>query len=167
MYKKRVEGAIARYMAKQEVKSAGPTRQNESPEADFVHEKLIPFCREAGIKIFKYESKAMFSESMGAYIKGVVPVGHSDLAGRFTNGVAVYLEAKAPGRRSRLKPHQREFLVDAIRDNCFAACVDNISDLKDLILRYNRAENKVALLLSALPPETEANHDSGKLFDDD
>jgi hypothetical protein len=46
-------------------------------------------------------------------------------------GVAAYIELKAPGRRSTLKPHQRDFLLGKISMGAFAVCIDSVELLSE------------------------------------
>lgn len=54
--------------------------------------------------------------------------GVPDIEGRFSDGIAFYIEAKAPGKKATAD--QKLFIEEARADGCFAICVDNIDELK-------------------------------------
>lgn len=125
-HKKRVEAAIGKWSQKQ-LDQNTPTkiRSNDKPEARFLLE-LKNYLTAKGWDMTIIEAKANYSEASGRYTSGAVAAGYPDLSGNMPDGTAVYIEVKAPGKRSTIRPAQREFLLRKIKTNCFAICCDSI-----------------------------------------
>lgn len=147
--KKRIEAAIHKWSKKQLPK---PTRKksNDKPEARFVLE-LKKYLTNLGWDVTIIESKANYSEESGRYTHGAVASGYPDLSGNLPNGLACYLETKAPGKRSTIRPAQHEFLTRKIASNCFAICVDSINYFERVFSEWQKVENKKSFLLKELP----------------
>jgi hypothetical protein len=139
---------------------ARKNRHNKTPERDL--EKLIRSAlRDMGFSCNKVESKAVYSESSGAYRRGMTTAGMSDYIGVAPGGYAAFIEVKAPGQRCRLKEHQRVFLVEKINFGAFAVCVDSVELLASLWKRWSfhrdiDTNTSREILLRALPPEPKA-----------
>jgi len=141
-------------------------RTNTSPEKDFVHDVLAPHLRSIGCSINIIESKATYSEKAKRYTMQSVAPGYPDLSGNFNNGLALYIEAKAPGSRKLISAEQFDFLVSKINTNAFAACVDSIDYFSQLLKEYKESDNKKSILLKALPPRPKNKDQSdGPLFE--
>jgi hypothetical protein len=54
------------------------------------------------------------------------------------NGQPVYVEFKAPNRRSTLRPKQREFLLSKIRCYGFAVVVDSVNRLRNFFHQWEK-----------------------------
>lgn len=71
-------------------------------------------------------SKGIFAKSNAA------EVGTPDLIGCDTEGHAVYIELKAPGKEGVLRLKQRMFLDLAIEHNCFACVTSDTKELEQI-----------------------------------
>jgi hypothetical protein len=87
--------------------------------------------------------------------------GYADVSGNTYDGLSIYIELKAPGKRSTLRDNQRDFLVKKIKSGCFAGVVDSVSCLETLWNNYNDALDKKKALLDLLPPEKEMKESVG------
>lgn len=156
-YKKRIQSAIEGYHKRNMPKPTG--RQNDKPES-YVEHRIFDHLNGIGWSIDFYESKAVYSEESGSYQTSKVRPGHSDLAGNTSKGEAVYIEVKAPGKRSTLSDNQREFLIDKIETNCFAICADSIDLVMKNYTDWMLSPNKKTYLLNALPlPKKKSDDD--------
>lgn len=149
-YKKRIESAINKWSSKQLPK---PQRKktNDKPEARFLLE-LKKYLTNLGWDVTIIEAKASYSEESGRYTHGAVAAGYPDLSGNMPNGLAVYIETKAPGKRSTIRPAQHEFLTRKISSNCFAICCDSVIYFDRVFAEWSQAPNRKAFLLKELPP---------------
>lgn len=160
--------AIERWSQKQlEPQQTKPRRSNKKPEAELV-KQLQALCKTLGIAIHKVEASS-YDFVAKRTTASRVEAGYSDLSGNTDHGIAVYVEAKAPGRLSTLKDHQRRFLVSKIHQNCFSCCVDSVDRLEFIykkwcqLRRMNIDKESKDFLLSQLPQEPkrrEAKNDS-------
>lgn len=105
-------------------------KENGTPEGA-VQKEVLDWCKQRGFDISVVESKAVYSRSAGRYLRGQTEAGFSDLVGVSPNGRAVFIELKALGKRSTLKPHQYDFLLRKIKLFAFAVCVDSVRSLDD------------------------------------
>lgn len=83
-----------------------------------------------GFSCHVVESKAVYSHSAGRYLGGQTSVGFSDIVGVTPNGIAAFIEVKAPGRLSTAKPHQIAFLLSKAKLGAFAVVVDSVDLLE-------------------------------------
>lgn len=142
---------------------AKPRRKNKTPEDD-LRKKIIITCKKDGFKLYITDSKARWSNEADGYISEKYDKGMSDVSGD-KEGIACYVEIKAPGKLSTLKPHQREFLLEKIRRGCFAVCVDSYELLYNTWLEwFNRGKYK-NILINALPREPISRDANKPLFD--
>jgi len=148
-FKGRVKNAINKYIEKQ-TPTNKVKRKNEKPEKQ-VEREVLKWCRDNGWDINVVESKSTWSESAGRYIAQSVSSGFSDLAGNTDLGLSVFIELKAPGKLSTLRPQQREFLLRKIGTGCFAVCVDSVSRLELAWSGFCKAYDKKEYLVSVLP----------------
>lgn len=151
-YKKRVQSAIENYHKSILPK---PKKHNDKPEAKFSLQ-LKKHIESLGWSIDIIEAKANYSETSGRYTNGAVTAGYSDISGNMPNGRAVYVEVKAPGKRSNVSPGQHEFLTRKINTNCFAIVCDSIEYFDRVLMSWQMklADKELAknYLLSELPP---------------
>jgi hypothetical protein len=147
--KKRVEAATQKWSEKQLPK---PPRKksNDKPEARFALE-LKKYLTNLGWDMTIIEAKANFSESSNRYTHGAVAAGYPDLSGNMPNGIAVYIETKAPGNRSTIRPAQHAFLLRKISTNCFAICCDSLKYFDRVFTEWNESNNPKAFLIKELP----------------
>lgn len=126
-----VRDALLKYNAKQIRKGCRtPKKRNKKPEQTVV-KSMLEWAGHNGWSLHKVESKAVYSASAGRYLRGQTIAGLSDLVGNDNVGQAAYVEAKAPGKRSTLRPGQAIFLKEKIRTNCFAICADSVEFLSN------------------------------------
>lgn len=159
-YKKRVENAIYSYYERQQPKKVTPRKKNEKPEAEFML-LFKKYLEGLGWSVDIIESKGVFNEEAGRYMHGKTRPGYPDISGNMCNGLAIYIETKAPGRRSTVRPDQREFLINKIASNCFAIVCDSINYFDRVFAEWQESPNKKAFLLKEIPEL------SGKYKDDD
>lgn len=155
-YKDNVKRALARY-ATREAKKLGVRRINNSPEKDMVKDGIMPWLKSNGFSCHVIEAKAVYSQSIGRYMHSQAVPGMSDIVGNDADGIASYIEAKAPGRRSVIKDkrheHQKAFLIDKINTNCFAVCVDSpklLSIYYSTFKKFKDLSDRRSYLLSLL-----------------
>ena len=146
-YKKRIASAIGNFERKQMPK---PERKktNDKPEAKFLLE-LKKHLTSLGFSMSIIEGKANYSESAGRYMHGAVSAGYPDLSGNTPQGVAVFIEVKAPGKRKNIRPEQRAFLIEKIKTNCLAICCDSIEYFDRIWLNWPLLGQK--FLMDELP----------------
>lgn len=128
----------------------GRKAKNDKPEFEF-KKAAKRWLTANGFKCDVVESKAVWSKAAGDYLSGQARAGFSDLVGVTPYfGVACYIELKAPGKRSTLKPHQRDFLIGKIEAGAFGVCVDSVELLESLYSAWlNIRKSKVDLCVSA------------------
>lgn len=173
--KERGKKAIANYLKKQEPKTVVKRgKKNEKPEKE-VEKACLIYMRGLGWDVQIYESKAVYSESAGRYISQNMKAGNTDCMGTMPNGIGVYVEFKAKGRRSQFasfKNHrQQEFLSQKIEAGAFACVVDSAELLSSIynhwlelrMREYATIENSFKAskeyLRSQVPKRTRAEYD--------
>lgn len=148
-----VKEALLKYSEKA-AKKAGPKRTNKKPEKQVVKD-IMSFGRKfLKLDLTIVESKATYSPASGHFTGRPTSESVSDIIGNDANGIAVYIEAKARGKRHMLKPHQKAFLERKIKSNCFAIVCDSIEYLNSAYKRWSEIstpQNKIIFLLSLLP----------------
>jgi len=165
-YKKRITDAINKFETKHSlVKENVPRRKNETPEKT-VEKDVLVWLRKIGCFVNVYDS-ALQPDAYSGPVRVAARSGTPDLLGCTNEGMFVAIELKAPGRRSTLKEHQREFLIRVIRNNGFACCTDSQSHLKELYNNWARLDidARIKLLLIDLPVSRKSSQDV-PLFDD-
>jgi alpha-galactosidase len=120
---------------KRETKPKKHKTSNREPERE-VQKAVTQWCKEKGFDVSVVESKAVYSRSAGRYLRGQTEAGFSDIVGTDTNGKAIFIELKAAGKLSTLKPHQYDFLLRKIRLGAFAVCVDSAVLLDSIYSRW-------------------------------
>lgn len=162
-YKDRVKKAIENYIEKETKPVKVSVSPRGKPEKEFV-KALYSYLIGKGWSIDIVDSAAVYSKSAGMYLNSMARVGMSDIVGNMPNGIAVYIEAKAPGRRSTVRPDQREFLIGKINTNCFAIVCDSIGYFDMAFEAWSSAVSKKAFLLKELPELSSKWTDEGPLF---
>ena len=148
--------ALDRYSRRQMRKKPREKKQkNESPEKE-VEKEVIEFLEKSGFDISIVESKAVFSQSAGRYLRGQTEAGFSDIAGVCPDGIGCFIELKAKGKKRTIRPAQVDFLTRKIRKNAFGCCVDSVSDIADIYnnwlnLRATSINDAQKYLLDILP----------------
>jgi len=148
--------ALDKYYRKILAENVGSKRtKNGQPEKNLEKEVFI-WLAAHGFSLHTVESKAVFSKRLGRYLKSQAVAGFSDLVGVSPTGLGCFIELKAPGRLSTLRPAQRAFLAQKIECGAFAVVVDSVDRLATLweefqLLRGVGFEEGVAYLLAKLP----------------
>lgn len=166
-YKKRVKLAVDNWSIKQLKKDSPsllPKKKNKTPEADFLKKLKKHIEENHGWSLDVIDSKGQFSEDAQRYVYGKTRSGYSDMSGNMLNGLASYLEVKAPGKRSTLREDQMNFLIEKINSNCFAIVTDSIEHFEMILEKFKKAENRKAILLNDLPKGKANQVDDGPLF---
>jgi hypothetical protein len=127
-FRDRVRGALEKHHAKQ-IKTRR-TKPNGKPEKA-VEKSCLDWLRAHGFSVNVVESKAVFNAQAGRYIRGQADQGFADCVGCFNNGLAVFIEFKAPGRLATLRPAQKAFLREKIDCGAFAVVADGVDRLKE------------------------------------
>lgn len=158
--------ALNRYFEKlaKEQKPKAPRRKNKAPEKVVVGQ-LCAWMSEQGWS-YDIAEASTYDRITRRHSEGRLPAGFSDVvAAAPLVGVAVaaYIEAKAPSRRSTLKPHQRDFLIRKIEAGSFAVVVDSAQLLEKFWLEYKEAVESGRptkdILLAMLPKQNTKAHD--------
>lgn len=158
--------ALDRYyqrVAKQDAKNSRPRRKNQKPE-EILKAQVLIWLRQHGFSVHAVESKAVFSQKLGRYMNSQAVPGFADIAGACPNGIGCFIELKAPGRRSTLRPAQRKFLLEKVNLGCFAVVIDSAEDLAKTWTDFSKLtgiETKRAYLSGLLPKE---NIDKKQIF---
>ena len=121
--RKSTQQAIENYIKRQEKKDA-PKRKNAKPEKT-VEKDVMAYMKTIGLDMEVIEAKATYSEKTGRYTSKAIAPGYTDSSGNTPDGIAVFVEFKAPFRRNTLRDNQRKFIERKIEMNCFAAVVDS------------------------------------------
>lgn len=152
-YKKRVLDAMTRHHESLLPKKQRRKKKNDSPEAEVVLAIKNHF-NDLGWSLKIIESKAVYNEKAGRYISQQAESGTSDLVGNTPDGIAAFIEVKAKGKLSTLRPDQRNFLIEKISTNCFAIVADSVERVESLYQKWQQSQTKKAVLLKALPEMT-------------
>jgi len=170
------KSALHNYLTKQakkqqreQMKAQGLIAPNKAPEQEVVR-RILWWSKQKGWDLDVVESKAVYNESAGRYLTGQARKGFPDIVGNTAQGRAVFIEAKAPGKRYTLRHAQREILVKKIWRGCFAVCVDNIDDLSAYWTAFETLikameHNKAKKYLLDILPKAKALKDDDSLFD--
>lgn len=152
-----IRSRVQRAMEKHHAKLAGRkprTKPNGRPEKE-VERDCMEWLKEHGFSCHVVESKAVYSHKAGRYIKGQTDEGFADCVGVYgATGTAVFIEFKAPGRVSTLRPAQKHFLRTKIDHNAFAVVIDSVEKLEQIWNEYlvKRASlSHQSFLFSQLP----------------
>ena len=142
--------ALENYYKKTANKKAVKKR-NKKPEYEFV-KSFMAWAKTTDLSLHSVESKAVYSAAAGRYLHSQTSESLPDIIGNY-GALSLWIEAKAKDRRSSLKPHQREFLVNKINDGCFACVTDSIEHFKNLFEAYLKCKgnDRKQLLMDALP----------------
>lgn len=125
--------------AKNLEREQAPRRRNEKPEFELTKKPCMRWFKDNGWSMTAIEAKAVYCFSSGRYLHGQADAGFADAAGCTPFGLGAFVEFKAPGQRSNLKMHQRDFLVEKIKRGAFAVCVDSVSCLESIWLKFQNA----------------------------
>ena len=146
-----------------------PNNKNKQPEKEVV-KSIVNWLKINNFDIHVIEAKNTYNSYAGAYVKGPVEPGYSDISGNDINGLACWIEVKAKGKRSNLSLVQKMFLERKINSNCFAVVVDCIEKLNEyyntwIDFKKNRKHNEAKkYLLNLLPKKKKENYNNDELF---
>jgi hypothetical protein len=164
-FRKRVEAAVLRHHKKQLPKERrGP---NDNPEARVVL-ALKKHLHSLGFSMDVVDSST-YNKQAGYNTHNVTTPGFSDLVGCSNQGLSVYIEVKAPGKRNNVSHAQREFLTAKIKSNCFAIVCDSCAYFDRVWAQFQFVVDRQALLLVELPKMTAVERrrtDENLSFDD-
>lgn len=111
---------------------------NARPEK-LVEKVVMAWLNQNGFYCHVVESKAVYSQSAGRYLKGQTVSGMPDIIGVAPhNGLGCFIELKAKGRRSTLSSNQKHFLKSVIELDAFAVCVDSETLLETYYREFTR-----------------------------
>lgn len=163
-FKRRIQNALDRHSSRQ-IKTPKRKKHNGKPEAILALD-IKKTLNEWGWSVDIVESKAVYSEAAGAYLHGKTRPGFSDIVGNDCNGFAVYIEVKAKGKRSTVRPDQYKFLTEKINTNAFAIVADSIEYISNAHDVWSTSRDKNFLLdeLPKLQPRW-AERDKDPVFD--
>jgi len=141
---------LLRSIERQQPKEKKSRAPSKKPEKE-VEKQVLQWAKMQNIFLHVVESKAVFSQAAGSYLRGQVDAGFPDLVGNDSSGRVLYVELKAFGRRSNLSELQYEFLKRKINQGCFAVVVDSSEILNDFYYTWKTSKNPQSYLLSVLP----------------
>ena len=132
-------------------------RKNGKPEK-LVEAECLFWMRQQRWSVQIVESKATFDPRRGVYRNQSVSAGTCDCMGTLPDGIAIYIEFKAPGK---LKTFNREknqrqiqYIKSKIEMNAFACVVDSAKLLEEIYITWRATETPEAkriFLTKALP----------------
>lgn len=154
-----VEKAIMNWSKKDMLKdNPKPKKKNASPE-QHTEKQCMAWFNFTGFSMSVVESKGVWNNAARRYLKGNTVSGFPDSAGCTPTGYGSFVEFKAKGKISTLKPHQRKFLTDKIIKGCFACVVDEVELLQknyqmwNLFMLDGEHSQAKAFLLNILPSQ--------------
>ena len=105
--------------------------------------EVLAMCSQLGFDVSVIDSKATYSTNLERYAKSKsAPSGFPDITGNDDRGMAVFIELKAKGKLSTLRPAQKIFLLRKIQSGCFAVVVDSADLLFDLYSQWRKDPQK-------------------------
>jgi len=115
---------------------------NYSKPEKLVETDVMCWLKSNGFSCHVVESKAVYSKAAGRYLRGMAARGFLDIVGNDKLGAACFIELKAKGKRSTLRPAQHEFIIDKICTNAFAVVVDSAELLSSYYEKWNHLRFK-------------------------
>lgn len=112
-------------------------KRNKSPEKS-VQYQVKDWMDIKGWSMHVVESKATFNPTVGRYLTSNAVPGMSDLIGNTPQGIAAFVELKAPGKRSTIRPAQRKFIEEKIKTNAFAVIIDSVALLEEIYFYWSQ-----------------------------
>lgn len=125
-------------------------KKNNKPEDLIVRPQIKLLCLQFGIDVYDIQASNYdpYRKTLTRYHH--VPPGFPDLCGIGPEGIAVFIELKAPKRRSNLSELQRYFLTNAIKRKAFACVTDSMEHFSNIWYKWKEAKS-IQLLLDDLP----------------
>lgn len=134
--------ALGKYYARQNAKATNkPHRKNAKPEKDAVKE----VCTWLKLNSFSFDiiEASNFDPVTGRLLKvSKATPGFSDIVATSPQGIACYIEVKAKGKRSTIRPHQEAFLKNKIQHSAFAICADSSDYLSKHFIKWLELRKK-------------------------
>lgn len=147
-HRKSILSAINKFSEKQlKPKRKKPNRNIEGPVVLEIYNHL----KSLGWSMSIVEAKSVYNEQAGRYMNGKTHPGYPDLSGNTPDGIAVFIEVKAPNKRSTIRPEQHEFLIEKIDTNCFAIVSDSVEYTIKAYKAWMFSDIKKSFLLHELP----------------
>lgn len=130
-------------------------KRREKKEDNVVKPQIKLLCLKFGIKVFEIQASNYDPRNKSYSIQRHAPKGFPDLCGIGPGGISVFIELKAPKKRSTLSLHQRDFLIEAINHEAFGCVSDSMEHFSSLWLKWKEADlvGRKKLLIDDLPPE--------------
>jgi hypothetical protein len=132
--KESTKAALHKYYAKDAKKTDramnGSKRKNERPEFELTAKPCWKWFEANGFSMSIVESRAVFNVQAGRFVDGQAEAGFPDSVGCSATGRGCFVEFKAPGKRSTIRPGQYAFLLEKIEKGCFAICTDGVEYLE-------------------------------------
>lgn len=160
--------ALLSYNKKQIKKSVKRKKKRSGPSPEKIVEKsVMNWLNSQGFSCNVIEAKAVYNAQAGRYLRGQTDAGFPDIAGCTPNGLGCFIELKAKGKRSTLKEHQREFLINKINCGAFAVCVDSDECLADIVSKFKSCtiDKRKKLLLDHLPKKRKPRGEEPSFLD--
>lgn len=163
MSKSSIEKAMLKYHQKQlPNNNRQPKSKNKKPEKD-TQKQVMEWAKNQGLFLHVVESSS-YDPILRRKGMSRAAFGFPDIVGNTLCGQIVWIELKAKGRQSTLKPAQRDFLEKKIQQNCFAVVVDSAERLSQYWKGYNSLKSdqeRQSYLLDCLPKQREGrDHES-------
>ena len=158
--RKSTSDALTNYFKKQIKPDAKRKRKTNGKPEKAVEKACLAWMRSKGWSVQIYEAKATYNPQAGRWVSSAMKAGTADCQGNTPSGTTVVVEFKAPGRLTTFnndKNHrQKEYIVEKIRSNCFAAVVDSARRLEEIFDGYEQAllvskDQAQMFLLAELP----------------
>lgn len=144
------------------------SKRNKKPER-IVQNKVVAWLSAHCFDCDVIESKSHINPYTGRFHSQSAKTGFTDIAGNDGLGRAVFIELKAPKRRSTLRPAQRMFLTRKITSFCFAVVVDSEELLSEYYGEWSRLSaidrcKARDYLFSVLPNEKKSRKPNQSVF---
>jgi len=116
--------ALMSFSKKQLNKPRTNRKKNKAPEKEMV-KQIISWSKSNGMDLDVIEASGGRNQFGNITVKS----GYSDISGNDKHGYAMYIEAKAAGKRNTLRANQYVFLLRKIKSGAFAVVADNVQSL--------------------------------------
>jgi hypothetical protein len=169
-YKSGVKSAIENYYKRELSAQNTAPRKNNKPEEPVVID-CLKWLKQNGFHVQRVESKAVKNHLTGNWSNPQIQPGTPDIIGNSPEGIGVFVEVKAPGKRSSVRVSQYKYLSEKLKINCFVAVVDSAKYLETMYkhwchLRLGCLDSAKQYLERALPIPPELREDTSSLFDE-
>lgn len=150
MAKDSTKAALDRFFAKdakrreREMGTGQPKTPRGRPEFEQTVKPCWKWLEANGFSMSIVESRAVYNAEAGRFVDGQAEAGFPDSVGCCPDGTGAFVEFKAPGKRSTVRPGQYEFLKAKLELGCFAVVADSVESLANQWREYShlRAMNR-------------------------